>query len=117
MRFGKFFRGESGRPAPDDEGDELDTPVLNAQPITGPPDFVRAAKIHRDYWTLDADALAQLEARGVEQLGWRELLRLHHLICLQRLTPGLNGRAPVRNADRRFGGFSPPIAHIGQERR
>ena len=68
--------------------DELDTPILNAQPITGAPDFVRAAEMHRDYWTLDADALAQLETRGVEHLGWGELLRLHHLICLQRLNTG-----------------------------
>ena len=87
MRFGRFFRGKSVSPAPDPGGDELDTPVLNAQPITGAPDFVRAAELHRDYWTFDADALAQLEARGVEQLGWPELLRLHHLICLQRLNP------------------------------
>lgn len=85
MRFGKFFRRESVSPAPDSESDELDIPVLNAQPITGPPDFVRAAEMHRDYWTLDAEALAQLQARGIEQLGWRELLRLHHLLCVQRL--------------------------------
>src|SRR4051812_32196623 len=100
MRFGRFFIGECVSPAPDLEGDELDTLVLNAQPITGPPDFVRAAEMQRDYWMLDADALAQLEARGVEQLGWRELLRLHHLICWQRLNRRLNAGSTVKNADR-----------------
>ena len=87
MRFGKFFGREPASPAPDPELDELDTPVLNAQPITGPPDFVRAAEMHRDYWTLDAEELAQLQARGIEQLVWPELLRLHHLLCVQRLNP------------------------------
>lgn len=123
MRFGKFFGGESASPAPDPMGEALDTPVLNAQPITGAPDFVRAAKIHRDYWTLDADELAQLEARGVEQLDWRELLRLHHLNCLQRLNPGPEGeiasercRQTVRRLLATDSPYRPRSAVIWQER-
>lgn len=63
--------------------DEIPSP--NPQPIQGPPDFVRAAEMQRAYWTHNAEEQAQLAARGAEDLGWRERLRLHHLICLQRL--------------------------------
>lgn len=62
-----------------------------SQPIQGPPEFVRAAEMQRAYWTPNAEEQAQLEARGVEHLGWQERLRLHHLICLQRLGPGPEG--------------------------
>lgn len=43
------------------------------------------------YWSFDAQEQAALLARGVEALPWRELLRLHHLNCLEAL-----GTPPVR---------------------
>jgi hypothetical protein len=62
----------------------------HAQPIHGPPEFVRAAEMQRAYWTPNAEALSQLEAHRVDPLDWRALLRRHHLICLQRLEPGVD---------------------------
>jgi hypothetical protein len=88
MRFDRFFGKKSTGPSPDPIGEDDEIPVPNPQPIHGPPEFVRAAEMQQAYWTQDAEALAQLEARGVEQLGWRELLRLHHLICLLPLNRG-----------------------------
>jgi hypothetical protein len=88
MRFGRFFG-----PAPDPLGEDDEIPPANPQPIHGPPEFVRAAEMQQAYWTHNVEALSQLEARGVDQLGWPELLRLHHLLCLQRLRPGAQRRA------------------------
>ena len=64
-----------------------------SQPINGPPDFVRVAEIQRSYWTHNPQEQAQLEARGVDRLGWRERLRLHHLYCIEHAGP-----APQRKA-------------------
>jgi hypothetical protein len=44
--------------------------------------------MQRAYWTDNPEERTQLEARGVEHLDWHSVLRLHHLLCLQRLTPG-----------------------------
>ena len=70
------------------------------QPIQGPPEFVRVAEMQRAYWTHNAEEQARLEARGVEQLGWRDVLRLHHLICLQRLTRGAEREAATEKCRR-----------------
>ncbi len=47
--------------------------------------FDRGAELQRTYWTHKPEEQSLLEGRGVEQLNWRERLRLHHLICLYRL--------------------------------
>lgn len=39
-------------------------------------------------WTHNANEQADLEGRGFDQLNWAKRLRLHHLVCLQRLQPG-----------------------------
>lgn len=85
-----FFDRVFGKPAapPITVGEAADTPSANSQPIDGPPEFIRAVEIQRAYWTHNADEQNQLESHGVEHLGWPELLRLHHLICLQRLMTG-----------------------------
>jgi len=84
--FRKKAAAPAPAPAPADEDEDM--PPAGSQPISGPPQFVRAVEIQRAYWTHNAEEQARLEARGVEQLGWRERLRLHHLVCLQRVTPG-----------------------------
>lgn len=80
--FGKKSTNRPGSPVEAASG----APSTRAQPIEGPPEFVRAAEMQRAYWTHDAEEQRRLEARGVDQLGWRDLLRLHHLSCLQRLS-------------------------------
>jgi hypothetical protein len=85
--FDRLFGKQPAAPAPT-VGEDDDTLPANPQPIHGPPDFVQAAETQRAYWTPNGDEQAQLEARGIEQLGWRDLLRLHHLICRQRLNRG-----------------------------
>lgn len=60
------------------------TPTRTA-PIEGPPEFVRAVELQMAYWTHDAEEQGRLWARGLEKLTWRELLRLHHLVCLELL--------------------------------
>jgi hypothetical protein len=86
--FDRLFGKKPAAPAPTSVGEDDDIAPSNSQPIHGPPEFVRAVEVQRAYWTHNANQQAQLEARGIEQLGWRELLRLHHLICLQRLNTG-----------------------------
>jgi hypothetical protein len=90
--FDRLFGRKPAAPAPDPVDEAQDLQPTAAQPIQGPPEFLRAVELQRAYWTHDADEQAQLEARGVDRLSWRETLRLHHLICLQRLNPG-PGRA------------------------
>lgn len=82
--FDKLF-GKKPAPAPSEPDDEDDLLPTNAQPLTGPPEFVRAAEMQRAYWTHDPQEQARLEARSAESLDWRERLRLHHLVCMQRL--------------------------------
>jgi hypothetical protein len=84
--FGKKPAAPS--PGPMDEEEDEDIQSTNTQPIQGPPEFVRAVELQRAYWTHNAGEQAELEARGVEQLSWRERLRLHHLVCLQRRCTG-----------------------------
>src|SRR5262245_22855497 len=88
--FDWLFGKKPSAPAagPIDEDEDEDTLPTGSQPVPGPPEFVRAVEIQRAYWTHNADEQARLEARGVEQLSWRERLRLHHLFCLQRINPG-----------------------------
>lgn len=66
--------------------DDDDIGPIRAEPIEGPAEFVRAAEMQRAYWTHDPEEQARLQAR-IGELGWRERLRLHHLICLQRIGP------------------------------
>lgn len=82
--------GEKG----DEDDDELDgTPAQRGEPIHGPPDFVRAAEMQRAYWTHDPDEQRQLETRGIERLGFRDLLRVHHLTCMERVEAGTDRAA------------------------
>jgi hypothetical protein len=48
----------------------------------------RAVALQKRYWTPSPEELALLEARRFETLGPRELLRLHHLRCLELLDAG-----------------------------
>lgn len=75
-------------PLPSSEAEEEDLPSTSAQPVDGPPEFIRAVELQRAYWTYNAEEQAHLEGRGLEQLDWKERLRLHHLTCLQRLNVG-----------------------------
>jgi hypothetical protein len=86
--FDWLFGKKPPAPAPDAVDEDEEIRPTGSQPIHGPPEFVRAVEMQRAYWTHNAEEQARLEARGVEQLGWRERLRLHHLFCLQRLNPG-----------------------------
>ena len=87
--FDKFF-GRKPQPPPERAGvgnadDDFDQDADNVSfPIDAPPDFVRAAKMHLAYWTHDAEEQARLTARDIGDLSWPELLRLHHLVCLER---------------------------------
>src|SRR5262249_43621400 len=83
-----LLRKKPPPPASDPVDEDEDTRPTDTQPNHGPPEFVRAVEMQRAYWTHNAEEQAQLEARGIEQLGWRERLRLHHLFCLQRINPG-----------------------------
>jgi hypothetical protein len=83
--------------------DEEDDDILRLrstadQPVDAPPELVRAIELQRDYWTYDADEQAQLESQGVERLDWRDLLRLHHLTCVQRLNERLTGGSQLAAA-------------------
>jgi len=69
-----------------DEDDDLQS--TSNRVIEGPPEFVRAVGLQRAYWTHSPSEQSLLEARDIEQLSWRERLRLHHLTCVQRLTTG-----------------------------
>ncbi len=84
--FDWLFGKKPAAPAPGPVDEDI-RPTAS-EPIHGPPEFVRAVEMQRAYWTHNAEEQAQLEARGVQQLGWRERLRLHHLFCLQRINPG-----------------------------
>lgn len=83
--FDKLFGKKPSADAPNTEDEDLRS--TESQPIHGPPEFVRNAELHKSYWTHNADEQYELEARGIDQLGWREVLRLHHLFCLQRVQP------------------------------
>jgi hypothetical protein len=93
--FDKLFGKKAATPATPSDADAEDEDLRSTshQAIEGPPEFVRAVGLQRAYWTHNAAEQADLEARGIEQLTWRERLRLHHLTCLQRLQP-----EPVRAA-------------------
>lgn len=86
--FDRLFGKKPTAPAPAALGDEDDIRPSNSQPINGPPEFIRAVEIQRAYWTHNAEEQVRLESRSVDQLSWPERLRLHHLICLQRLNAG-----------------------------
>jgi hypothetical protein len=81
--FGRLFGKKPAASASDPLDENEDIQHTGSQPIHGPPEFIRAVELQRTYWTHDAEAHSQLEARSAEQR--RERLRLHHLICLQRL--------------------------------
>ncbi|MBN9522303.1 hypothetical protein J0H58_27930 [bacterium] len=83
--FGRLFGKKADPPA---HAPGASGPTDRSAPVQGPPEFVRAVEIQRAYWTHDAREQAELEDRGVDRLGWRELLRLHHLACLDRLNAG-----------------------------
>lgn len=72
----------------DFEDEDDDQVEVDSSPISGPPEFVRAVDLQRNYWKYQAAKQAQLAARGWANLDWNERLRLHHLNCLQRLAAG-----------------------------
>lgn len=86
--FDRLFGKRPVAPVPSGRVEDEDVQPNGSGPIHGPPEFVRAAEMQRAYWTHNPEEQARLEARGAEQLDWRERLRLHHLICLQRLNAG-----------------------------
>jgi hypothetical protein len=86
--FDRLFGKKPAAPAPSELGEDDDIQPLGSADIQGPPEFVRAVEIQRAYWTHNFQEQAELEARGAEHLDWRERLRLHHLICMQRLNAG-----------------------------
>src|SRR5262245_27048866 len=91
-RFIGVFETLVGKKTPTSAANDLDEdddfPVSNPQPIKGPPEFIRAVEMQQRYWTHNPHEQAQLEAKGAGRLDWHERLRLHHLICLQRLDKG-----------------------------
>jgi hypothetical protein len=92
--FDRLFSKKGGvtHPNPDWDDDDDDLAPLEStadQPITGSPILMRAAELQRAYWRYDADEHTRLRARGVDRLEWAELLRLHHLTCIQRLNERL----------------------------
>jgi hypothetical protein len=48
-----------------------------------PPNLADVLRIVARYWTFNATEQAALAARGIESLPWPDLLRLHHLNCLE----------------------------------
>jgi hypothetical protein len=45
----------------------------------------RAIQLQRDYWVFDPKEKTELLSRYPDSLSWPEILRLHHLICLELL--------------------------------
>lgn len=86
--FNRLFGKKPTAPTPSGRDEVDDLQPTGTQPVHGPPEFVRAVDMQRAYWTHNGEEQAQLEARGAGQLDWRERLRLHHLVCLQRLNVG-----------------------------
>ena len=84
--FGKKPAAPATTHAPADEDDGVRP--TGSRPIDGPPEFIRAVELQRAYWTHNAEEQSELESRGVDHLNWKDCLRLHHLICLQRLKSG-----------------------------
>lgn len=56
-----------------------------ANPPGIPPEIADIVQPILTYWTFNAEEQASLLARGIEALPWPELLRLHHLNCLEVL--------------------------------
>lgn len=87
-----FFDRVFGKIRATPDGDQVDEDEAvrssDSEPIDGPPEFIQAVELQRSYWTHSVEEQSQLEARGIERLGWAERLRLHHLTCLQLLDPG-----------------------------
>ncbi len=86
--FNKLFGKKETAAAPNRSEDEDDLRSTRTQPIHGPPEFLWAVDLQRKYWTYSLEEQSELESRGIDQLSWRDLLRFHHLCCLQRLTTG-----------------------------
>lgn len=95
--FKRLFGTKSAAPVPSELGEHEDLQPSHSQPIQGPPEFVRAVEIQREYWTHNPEEQAELESRPYEELDWRERLRLHHLICLQRVNGGPDCETAAKN--------------------
>lgn len=72
--FDRLFGKKPAAPTPDLAGEGDDLPHANPQPIEGPPEVVRAVEMQLAYWTHNPEEQSQLEARGLGELGWRDLL-------------------------------------------
>ena len=86
--FERLFGKKREAPAVDPSGGNENIKASDSPPIQGPPNFVRSVELQKAYWTHNEEEQSQLESRGIEQLSWPERLRLHHLICLQRIKLG-----------------------------
>ena len=89
--FSRLFGKQPAAAPSDDLDDDFDDDEFSsapAQPVQGPPEFVKAVKLQEAYWSFNSAEYAQLESRGVEQLSWPDLFRYHHLNCLRRLGKG-----------------------------
>jgi hypothetical protein len=60
-------------------------PLSSTNPPEIPPEIADVVQLILAYWTFDAQEQSALLARGIEALPWPELLRLHHLNCLEAL--------------------------------
>ena len=91
--FGKKSKADAATASPEDWEDEIES--TSSQPVEGPPEFLRAVELQRAYWTGNPEEQARLEARVLSTLTWPERLRLHHLLCLERLDSKLRRTTPT----------------------
>src|ERR1700733_3145341 len=92
--FDQFFKKQPANPSPSKRvAPEVEESI---EDFEGPPEFLKAVAQQRAYWTHNAGEQSELESRSPDQLDWKNRLRLHHLICLERLLPGL---AETRKAE------------------
>jgi hypothetical protein len=103
--FDQFFKKQPANPSPSKRvapeveesiEDFEETRSTAEERIEGPPEFLKAVAQQRAYWTHNAGEQSELESKSPDQLDWKNRLRLHHLICLERLLPGL---AETRKAE------------------
>ena len=97
--FDRFFKKQPAEPPPlKHEKPEVEESADDAEEIRstaeerveGPPQFLRAVAVQRAYWTHNAEEQSELESKAADQHDWKKRLRLHHLICLERLLPELS---------------------------
>ena len=83
--FKNIFSGNNSDSASDVEDDAEAIYDAASIPIEGPPEFVKVGELQRQYWTYDPGEQAALQGRANAGLAWPELLRLHHLNCMEHV--------------------------------